>query len=397
MLASKTTEVKYVRKVRFISYPAGKYDHNTSYVCTSSSGPFVEQDGQFYAMYLEGTWLGTDKGITPAQDYAQNGTKATWRLMDKYKALIAEMVFADYAKLASAVFLGDYMFSQYGVSNGVQNSDYHLFNPDNLDAFRPNILIDWLKGYAEFKSGSFSGNVNASSGIFGDFKIDGLYLTSSHTYEHGCKVGDGFFESWSGRSSESNSVDASKYYLNMSANGHPITTALSWDEVQVHNHLSYHTIDFYIDVVGYYVSTGTPMPYGRRFYAFATDFGDIKTIAGRFQGHFAPTIQEVSSSEFTFGSSYLQKDAAIVITGNSVPDVYLPNTVARENPIIAGETYDIIICDAKSVKLRTSHGEKMVIKGAEYTAYSVDNIALKGEVQMIRAIWSGSKWYVILI
>lgn len=164
MIASKTTEVKYVRKIRFISYPAGRYDPDTSYVCTEAAGPFVEQDGQYYAMYKEGTWLGSSIGRSPKDDYSMFGTKATWRLMDKYFALIVEMFFADYAKLGSAVFLGDYMFSQYGVTNGVLNSDYHLFNPDNLDAFRPNIYIDWLKGYIELNNAMFRGELNIGQG-----------------------------------------------------------------------------------------------------------------------------------------------------------------------------------------------------------------------------------------
>ena len=162
-LASKTTEVKYVRKIRFITYPAGRYDPNTSYVCTEAAGPFVEQDGQYYAMYKQGTWLGSSIGRTPKEDYTQYGSDATWRLMDKYKALIVEMLFSDYAKLGSAIFLGDYMFSQYGIRNGAQSNAYQNFDPNNLDAFRPNIFVDWLKGHIEALSGYFAGDLSCKS------------------------------------------------------------------------------------------------------------------------------------------------------------------------------------------------------------------------------------------
>lgn len=162
-LASKTTEVKYERKIRFIAYPAGRYDSNTSYVCTEAAGPFVEQEGQYYAMYKQGTWLGSSIGRTPKEDYAQYGSDATWRLMDKYKALIVEMLFSDYAKLGSAIFLGDYMFSQYGIRNGAQSNSYQNFDPNNLDAFRPNIFIDWLKGHIEALSGYFAGDLSCKS------------------------------------------------------------------------------------------------------------------------------------------------------------------------------------------------------------------------------------------
>ena len=162
-IARKTTEVKFVRKIRFITYPAGRYDPNTSYVCTEAAGPFVEQDGQYYAMYKQGTWLGSSIGRSPKEDYAQYGSDATWRLMDKYKALIVEMLFSDYAKLGSAIFLGDYMFSQYGIRNGAQSNAYQNFDPNNLDAFRPNIFVDWLKGHIEALSGYFAGDLSCKS------------------------------------------------------------------------------------------------------------------------------------------------------------------------------------------------------------------------------------------
>lgn len=162
-IARKTTEVKYVRKIRFITYPAGRYDPNTNYVCTEAAGPFVEQDGQYYAMYKQGTWLGSSIGRTPKEDYAQYGSSATWILMDKYKALIVEMLFSDYAKLGSAIFLGDYMFSQYGIRNGAQSNAYQNFDPNNLDAFRPNIFVDWLKGHIEALSGYFAGDLSCKS------------------------------------------------------------------------------------------------------------------------------------------------------------------------------------------------------------------------------------------
>lgn len=166
MIASKTSLVKFERKTRFISYPAGRYDPNTSYVCTESAGPFIEQDGQYYAMSKVGEWLGASVGRTPKEDYAMYGNKATWILMDKYKAVILEMLFADYAKLGSAVFLGDYMFSQYGIDSNSQDTEsYHNFNPGMLGEedcpFTPNLYIDWFKGYIEAMDGKFKGDIIA--------------------------------------------------------------------------------------------------------------------------------------------------------------------------------------------------------------------------------------------
>lgn len=148
-IAKKTTEVKYIKKVRFIPYPAGVYSSTTQYVCTEAAGPMVEYNGQYYGMYKVGTWIGTNEGRTPQEDYSLYGTQATWQLLDKYTAVFAEILFAAFAKLGSAVFLDDYMFSQYGIRNGVQSNAYQNFDPSNLDSFRPNVFVNWRTGYFE--------------------------------------------------------------------------------------------------------------------------------------------------------------------------------------------------------------------------------------------------------
>lgn len=179
-IARKTTEVKFVRKIRFIAYPAGRYDSNTSYVCTEAAGPFVEQEGQYYAMYKQGTWLGSSIGRTPKEDYAQYGSDATWRLMDKYKALIVEMLFSDYAKLGSAIFLGDYMFSQYGVDTlGQLTQAYQNFDPAKLGdsncPFTPKAYINWLTGKASFGDVEVNGVLNESCKVL---DVNGTQFTA---------------------------------------------------------------------------------------------------------------------------------------------------------------------------------------------------------------------------
>ena len=70
--------------------------------------------GQYYVLNKEGTF----KNINPKKDYAANGSKATWVLMDKVRYSFVEILMANFAKLASAVFYGQYMFSQYGGESG---------------------------------------------------------------------------------------------------------------------------------------------------------------------------------------------------------------------------------------------------------------------------------------
>lgn len=82
MLASKTTEVKYrVKPVTRLPYPAGIYSDTIRYTCSDNIAPYVvfqpnaSQDAVRYVMNEVGTWLGTEQGMTPAEDYAKNGEK----------------------------------------------------------------------------------------------------------------------------------------------------------------------------------------------------------------------------------------------------------------------------------------------------------------------------------
>lgn len=165
MLASKTTEVKYTQKGArgMLPYPAGEYSETVSYMATANVTPYVLFNGLYYVMNKVGTWLGTAQKKTPAEDYALNGQNATWIPFEEYKAIFVELFFANFAKLGSAIFLGDYMFSQYGIRNGTQSNAYQNFDPNNLDAFRPNIFVDWLKGHIEALSGYFAGDLSCKS------------------------------------------------------------------------------------------------------------------------------------------------------------------------------------------------------------------------------------------
>lgn len=157
-----------------LPYPAGEYDLHTSYICTDMVAPYVLYNGIYYVMNQITTWVG--QGVpsninNPQKDYAVNGTKATWIPFENYKAIYVEILMANFAKLASAVFSGDYMFSQQGVdADGNPTSNYEEFNTGN---FTPNLLLD-------FATGSFAGNtVKVNGGVFKNirspndsFKID---------------------------------------------------------------------------------------------------------------------------------------------------------------------------------------------------------------------------------
>lgn len=148
-LASKTGEVKYLQQgpVGPLVYPTGEYAASVSYTRTPLSAPMVLCEGQYYVLNKEGTF----KNINPKKDYAANGSKATWVLMDKVRYSFVEILMANFAKLASAVFYGQYMFSQYGVradGSAVETEggykDFNYSDPMNpANKFRPNLLLDF--------------------------------------------------------------------------------------------------------------------------------------------------------------------------------------------------------------------------------------------------------------
>lgn len=152
-LASKTGQVRYLKAgdagpTGPIAYMAGEYSSTTQYTRTELSVPIVLDDDEYYLLNK----IGAFKGIRPKDDYALNGNNATWVRMDNIRFAFVEILMANFAKLASAVFYGDYMFSQYGVdANGNSTNAYRQFG---TDAFTPNILFNFLTGAGHLAAGN---------------------------------------------------------------------------------------------------------------------------------------------------------------------------------------------------------------------------------------------------
>lgn len=130
-------------------FPSGAFDLSTTYTATDAITPIVYyESGKTYYVMNKSVSV---TGLNPAQDYAANGSNATWMPFENYKAIFTEILMANWAKLASAVFHGDYMFSQYGKDvNGNDVNSYELFDPTKIGQsnapFTPNVLVDWMNG-----------------------------------------------------------------------------------------------------------------------------------------------------------------------------------------------------------------------------------------------------------
>ncbi len=168
-IASVTRTVKFAKKSEpgkrgQLPYPAGEYSMTMTYLCTDMVAPYVLYNGMYYVMNQVTSWVGQGMPSnlnTPQKDYAVNGTKATWIPFENYKATYIEILMGNFAKLASAVFYGDYMFSQQGVdANGNPTSSYENFG---TDAFTPNILINFLTGLFKGNKVELTGQISTAS------------------------------------------------------------------------------------------------------------------------------------------------------------------------------------------------------------------------------------------
>lgn len=134
-----------------LPFPAGKWNANTTYTATDDITPIVYyEDGKTYYVMRKN---GSVTGLNPVEDYGNPAGDPTWIPFENLKAVFTEILMARFAKLASAVFWDDYMFSQHGKdANGNDTKDYSGFDPAKLDQencpFTPNLMLDLLKGDA---------------------------------------------------------------------------------------------------------------------------------------------------------------------------------------------------------------------------------------------------------
>ena len=136
---------------------SGRWDSNKAYTRDSEVLPLVEYEGLFYSLNKIGT---TQGGLNPKDDYAKNGSKATWKLQNSYEMIIVKAIVADGGLLGDFVFWGSKMFSKQGVDRQGKFSDSYTEYPKGN--FIPNYTVD-----------AITGEIIALKGKFGSFEIDG--------------------------------------------------------------------------------------------------------------------------------------------------------------------------------------------------------------------------------
>lgn len=162
-----------------VFYPAGVWAAIKTYERTSSACPFVLYDtgnpttDLYYYLAKVIKVNGSASNVNPKADYAANGVNAKWKPLENIGYVFANLIMANFGLIAGAVFSNNKLFSQFGKIGNADSTDYQKLktNPDgtvNPTGFVPNVLIDWLRGYASILKGDI-----------GPFKIDKYELTNS--------------------------------------------------------------------------------------------------------------------------------------------------------------------------------------------------------------------------
>ena len=144
------TETVYRRNP--IIYPQGIYTVGVTYINDGARTPYVYYNGNYYYLSREGYLTGTESS-TPDKN------SDWWTLLEGFEALYTKVGIIANGLIGSAVFNGEYMFSQQGVDqNGTPSSKYERFlqnyatgdtlvNPyDPMAAFKPNFCINFMTG-----------------------------------------------------------------------------------------------------------------------------------------------------------------------------------------------------------------------------------------------------------
>lgn len=161
-----------------IIYPEGIYSTTVTYICDENKAPYVYDSGDanYYVLNKVGTWLGTaHNNQTPSTD-----TSGSWIKLEAFEALFTKIGIISNGLIGSAVFTGDWMFSQQGLdANGQVSTNYESFDPTNPTAglFTPNIAFNFETGEGFLAAGKIkfdaSGNITADNLVASNISLTG--------------------------------------------------------------------------------------------------------------------------------------------------------------------------------------------------------------------------------
>lgn len=291
-----------------VVYPAGVYGNTVSYTTTETKAPYVydPSDGNFYVLNAIMTWLGTEQNNrTPSQSYAES-QGLYWLKFDAYEAIYAKIGIIANGLIGSAVFNGNYMFSQQGTdANGNPSSNYEEFTGGADSPFKPNLLINFNTGDLTYKGVSqilaYHMEENERLDINNEFPYNKIVAAE------GCTIGFKNSNRYNPRRIEVEGVCTYNYALTGTyVNNVKLDTSLEYVKI-----MESITIEY---------------PADGQIYAYNTP--DLFTKTGRF-GEFsivANNMVGVTTANTIFGS---QNVAQIMFSNNTAGIVVLKNDERR--------------------------------------------------------------------
>lgn len=165
-----------------IIYPEGIYNVNTVYQGTADKTPYVydSNDASYYVLNIVGTWQGTlHSNESPSTD-----TSNSWVKLDAFEALYTKIGIIANGLIGSAVFNGNYVFSQQGIdSSGQVSTQYQNFNPETPTGgvFTPNILFNFRTGAGHMAAGKIKFGDDGSIDLT-NIKINNALIQNTKQY-----------------------------------------------------------------------------------------------------------------------------------------------------------------------------------------------------------------------
>lgn len=151
-------------------YPAGVYSVSTVYTADKYKAPYVfdTTDSCYYVLNKTMSWKGTEQSNkAPSQS-------SDWLKFETFEAIYAKIGIIANGLVGSAVFNGDYMFSQQGInpSTTTNTTNYQLFDATNIysGTFTPNILFNFKTGAGHLAAGALKWDEN------GNLTLNNLYI-----------------------------------------------------------------------------------------------------------------------------------------------------------------------------------------------------------------------------
>lgn len=174
-----------------MAYLAGEWQRNVTYTRNKYSMPVVRHNDVYWYPKNEGSILG----------FEPSANSAYWDLLMENDIVFAKIVMSQFGKLASAVFSGDYMLSQYGKLNGVavdnssnvKDTAYTNFDASNPEggAFVPNLFFNFLTGYLCAMNAKIKGEIDADKGSIAGWRFSEGIIGSK---DYGMSLSDGFIQ-----------------------------------------------------------------------------------------------------------------------------------------------------------------------------------------------------------